>query len=158
MNLEAITESLFEQTEQIKRKDKTKTKVEIKKNVESNFNREASTLEYQLNQHLSQKHAQSKKSSNHDEYKRVSFTRPGAEAVCNGLNEFIENEKNANKQKTKSWNALNACDQWTHIKQYYETQNMHFDIPKLKKLYHNKSLDIKYSQSDKKILNICIKD
>lgn len=153
MNLTTLTETLFDKcAEKAKQAKAVKT---VKKNTTkttSNFNREASTIEYQLNQHLSQKHTKSKKSGNHEEYKRVSFTKLSGD--CHGFDEFIEKEKSANRQKGKSWNAMNACDQWSLIKQYYETQNSPYDLVKVKKLYHNKVLDITYSQTEKIITNI----
>jgi len=151
MNLATLTETLFDKcAEDVVKQTKTVKKTSTQ--TTSNFDREASTLEYQLNQHLSQKHAKSKKSGNHEEYKRVSFTKLSGD--CESFDEFIEKEKTTNRQKGKSWNAMNACDQWSLIKQYYETQKLAYDLVKVKKLYHNKVLDITYSQTEKNITNI----
>jgi hypothetical protein len=108
MDIETLTDTLFNNIS-------TTNTIQIKvlKDSDNIPSREAKTLEYQMNKHL------------HDRYKattKVSFTKPSMMATLRFEN-IVDEEILKNRKKAKTWNALNTCDKWNLIKEYYKSKN-----------------------------------
>lgn len=106
--------------------------------------REAKTLEFNLNKHLRQKYKTTEKQS---------FTNTKTHNV-EYIDNMINNEISINKQKHKSWSALNTCDKWKLIKDFYATKQHTYDEKLTKKLLLTDKLVIKYDKVNNKISSI----
>lgn len=106
--------------------------------------REAKTLEFNLNKHLRQKYKTTE---------RKSFINTKSTDI-EYIDNMINNEISVNKQKHKSWNALNTCDKWKLIKEFYAAKQHMYDEKITKKLLLTDKLTIKYDNVNNKILSI----
>ena len=142
MNIETLTDTLFNNIG-----SQGNIKVTVLMESDNMPSREAKTLEYQMNKHL------------HDKYKattRVSFIKPSVMGVLR-FESIVDEEILKNRNKAKTWNALNTCDKWNLIKDYYKSKNEKINEKALKKQLLSNELIVCFDRDNNCLKSIEIK-
>lgn len=142
MEIETLTDTLFNNIG-----TPNNIKIKVLKESDNIPSREAKTLEFQMNKHL------------HDKYKattRVSFIKPAVMGSVR-FDTIVDEEILKNRKKAKTWNALNTCDKWNLIKEYYKSKNEKINEKVMKKQLLSNELIVCFDKDNNCLKSIEIK-